>query len=80
MAASKLSIAAKERWRKRKADMEVSHNEVSILCPCFYATIFQTLYLFFYRFSFSEVFFFLCVYLKEDQNIQKASLASQNEV
>nr|XP_010326375.1 uncharacterized protein LOC104649260 isoform X2 [Solanum lycopersicum] len=43
MAASKLSIAAKERWRKRKADMEVSHNE-------------------------------------EDQNIQKASLASQNEV
>ncbi|TMW89121.1 hypothetical protein EJD97_017638 [Solanum chilense] len=43
MAASKLSIAAKERWRKRKADMEVTHNE-------------------------------------EDQNIQRASLASQNEV
>ncbi|XP_027775411.1 uncharacterized protein LOC107030757 isoform X2 [Solanum pennellii] len=43
MAASKLSIAAKERWRKRKADMEVTHNE-------------------------------------EDQNIQRACLASQNEV
>ncbi|KAL3328463.1 hypothetical protein AABB24_035877 [Solanum stoloniferum] len=43
MVASKLSIAAKERWRKRKADMEVTHNE-------------------------------------EDQNIQRASLASQNEV
>ncbi|XP_055811836.1 uncharacterized protein LOC129881750 isoform X2 [Solanum dulcamara] len=44
---SRLSIAAKERWRKRKATMEVSQVE--------------------------------CI-LKEDQNIQMASLASQNEV
>ncbi|KAH0633734.1 hypothetical protein KY284_036520 [Solanum tuberosum] len=27
MVARRLSIAAKERWRKRKADMEVTHNE-----------------------------------------------------
>ncbi|KAG5587119.1 hypothetical protein H5410_047553 [Solanum commersonii] len=43
MVARRLSIAAKERWRKRKADMEVTHNE-------------------------------------EEQYIQRASLASQNEV
>ncbi|KAH0636785.1 hypothetical protein KY289_036700 [Solanum tuberosum] len=29
MVARRLSIAAKERWRKRKADMEVTHNEVA---------------------------------------------------
>lgn len=59
-----LSLAAKERWRKRKAAMEVALNEVYIFYPCFLGKnlpkfTLQTLYLSFQISSFSWLFIYL---------------------